>query len=140
MDKCTENSTSCCTSYTKHCAVVKAAGWKYTSINGHVWLQNLCDGWDDAGKTTDSTEQNVLLESKIQARDESRSWEMQLLPLSSWLVVSCLCERQQLPVWAGLQVRGSRDPLQHQSYQHLSMFSAVCALDMFKMRLVYFKY
>lgn len=83
--------------------------------------------WDDAGKTTDSREQNALLESKIKAGDESRSWEMQLLPLSSWLVVSCLRERQQLLMWAELQVRGSSDLLLLQRCQHLSMLSAVSA-------------
>lgn len=55
------------------------------------------------------------------------SWEMQLLPLSSWLVVSCLCERQQLLMWAELQVRGSSDLLLLQRCQHLSMLSAICA-------------
>lgn len=50
--------------------------------------------WDDAWKTGDSREQNALLESEIKASNESWSWEMQLLPLSSWVVVSCLHERQ----------------------------------------------
>lgn len=52
---------------------------------------------------------------------------MKLLPLSSWLVVSCLHERQQLLMWAELQVRGSSDLLLLQRCQCISMLSAICA-------------